>query len=137
MGECDDDPTQEQDDLLTDGQGPRYWGGTQGDVFIRTATGIRKVLPSIFNFKVVSDVTTTCDIVIQNKWLQYLHEPQLQCGGKQAQPKLSCRFKRYVVFCVFRVFRASKLRVRRQWICVLKNQLLHGSIWHSYTYSLL
>jgi len=60
MGECDDDPTQEQDDLLEDGHGFRYGGGTPGDVFIRTATDIRKVLPSIFNLKVVSDVTT-CD----------------------------------------------------------------------------
>jgi hypothetical protein len=61
MGECDDDPTQEQDDLLEDGHGFGYGGGTPGDVFIRTATGIRKVLPSIFNLKVVSDVTTTCE----------------------------------------------------------------------------
>lgn len=61
MGEFDDDPTQEQDDLLEDGHGFRCGGGTPGDVFIRTATDIRRVLPSIFNLKVVSDVTTTCD----------------------------------------------------------------------------
>jgi len=61
MGESDDDPTQEQDDLLKDGHRFRYGGGTPGDVFIRTATDIRRVLPSIFNLKVVSDVTTTCD----------------------------------------------------------------------------
>jgi hypothetical protein len=62
MGECEDDPTQEQNDL-TDGHGFRYGGDTPGDVFIRTATGIRRVLPSIFNLKVVSDVMTTCDTV--------------------------------------------------------------------------
>lgn len=61
MGESDDDPTQEQDDLLEDGHGFRYGGDRPGDVFVRTATDIRKVLPSIFNLKVVSDVTTTGD----------------------------------------------------------------------------
>lgn len=61
MGECDEDPTQEQDDLLEDGHGFGHGGGTPGDVFIRTATDIRKVLPSIFNIKVVSDVTSKCD----------------------------------------------------------------------------
>lgn len=55
MGECDDDPTQEQDDLLEDGHGFRYGGNTPGDVFIRTATGIRRVLPSIFNLKVLGE----------------------------------------------------------------------------------
>jgi hypothetical protein len=88
MGECDDDPTQEQDDLLTDGHGFGYGGGSPGDVFIRTATDIRRVLPSIFNLKVVSDLTTTCDTVVQNKWRQYLYEPQLHCVGKHIQPML-------------------------------------------------
>lgn len=55
MGECDDDPTQEQSDLLKDGYGFRYGGGTPGDVFIRTATDIRRVLPSIFNLKVLGE----------------------------------------------------------------------------------
>jgi hypothetical protein len=64
MGECEDDPTQEQD-LLTDGHGFGYGGRTAGDVFIRTATGIRRVLPSIFNLKVVSDLTTMCDTVTE------------------------------------------------------------------------
>ena len=75
MGECDDDPTQEQeqDDLLKDGHGFRFGGGTPVDVFIRTASDIRRVLPSIFNLKVVSDVKSACVIVIQNSW------HQLQC----------------------------------------------------------
>jgi hypothetical protein len=53
MGEYDEDPTREQDDLLADGHG-RHGGATPGDLFIRTATGIKRVLPSIFNLKVVS-----------------------------------------------------------------------------------
>jgi hypothetical protein len=51
MGEYDEDPTQEHDDLLVDGHG----GTSPGDLFIRTASGIKKVLPSIFNLKVVSE----------------------------------------------------------------------------------
>jgi hypothetical protein len=61
MGESDDDQKQEQDDLLNDGHRFRFGGGAPGDVFIKTATDIRRVLPSIFNLKVVSDVATTCD----------------------------------------------------------------------------
>ncbi|XP_021935906.1 calpain-A-like isoform X2 [Zootermopsis nevadensis] len=55
MGECDDDPTQEQDDLLKDGHGGRGGRGTPGDVFIRTASEIKRVLPSIFNLKVLGE----------------------------------------------------------------------------------
>jgi hypothetical protein len=58
MGECDEDPTQEQDDLLKDGHGGGGGGGRPGDVFIKTATGIKRLLPSIFNLKVVSDQET-------------------------------------------------------------------------------
>lgn len=54
MGECDDDPPQEEhDDLLKDGHGGQ--GGDGLDVFIRTATGIKKMLPSIFNLKVLGE----------------------------------------------------------------------------------
>ena len=45
MGECNG----EYDGLLKDGNGKDGL-----DVFIRTATGIKRVLPSIFNLKVVS-----------------------------------------------------------------------------------
>jgi hypothetical protein len=58
MGEYDEDPTQEQDDLLVDGHGRHGGiggGPTPGDLFIKTATGIKRVLPSIFNLKVVSE----------------------------------------------------------------------------------
>ena len=44
MGDCNG----EYDGLLKGG------GGDGLDVFIRTATGIKRVLPSIFNLKVVS-----------------------------------------------------------------------------------
>lgn len=55
MGEYDEDPTQEQDDLLVDGHVEIGGGPTPGDLFIKTVTGIKRVLPSIFNLKVVSE----------------------------------------------------------------------------------
>jgi hypothetical protein len=67
MGECDDDPTQEQDDLL-DGHGGRGGRGTPGDVFIRTASDIKRLLPSIFNLKVVSDTKKPHITAVQNNW---------------------------------------------------------------------
>ncbi|XP_023725353.1 calpain-A isoform X6 [Cryptotermes secundus] len=54
MGEYDEDPTQEEDDLL-DGHGGMGGGATPGDLFIKTATGIKRVLPSIFNLKVLGE----------------------------------------------------------------------------------
>jgi hypothetical protein len=64
MGECDDeDPPVEQDDLQKDGYGGR---GTPGDVFIRTASDIRRVLPSIFNLKVVSGVKSSRLTAVEN-----------------------------------------------------------------------
>jgi hypothetical protein len=54
MGEYDEDPSQEHDDLL-DGHGRV----TPADLFVKTATGIKKVLPSIFNLKVVSEALET------------------------------------------------------------------------------
>lgn len=65
MGEYDEDPTQEQDDLL-DGHGGMGRGATPGDLFIKTATGIKRVLPSIFNLKVVSEAGRLHFTIITN-----------------------------------------------------------------------
>jgi hypothetical protein len=65
MGEYDEDPTQEHDDLL-DGHGGMGGGATPGDLFIKTATGIKRVLPSIFNLKVVSEARRLYFTIITN-----------------------------------------------------------------------
>jgi hypothetical protein len=71
MGEYDEDPTQEQDDLL-DGHGAMGGGATPGDLFIKTATGIKSVLPSIFNLKVVSEAGRLHFTIITNITAKYV-----------------------------------------------------------------
>jgi hypothetical protein len=73
MGEYDDDPPPEQDDLLKDGLGGRGGRGTPGDVFIRTASDIKRVLPSIFNLKVVSDAKEPHFTSLQKNLQYYVH----------------------------------------------------------------